>query len=188
MFDLCGSVAQEQAYEVQRRTWNTVIPSTSVPVTVTAVDHRPPSIKTPEQVARELEERVLQDVIRARQWRRRRETYRVVTMLVGLLVPSLSLMFAGMISNGGFANWTARAGWLPFISTALGGLVVAALAFAFGWGISRSMMAFGALFMVVVAVNQARLGTVVIAMPGLVCLFITAGALVGYLTSMEEGN
>jgi hypothetical protein len=152
------------------------------------VDRRPPSIKTPEQVARELEERVLQDAIRARQWRRRRETYRVVTMLVGLLVPSLCLMFAGMISNGGFANWTARDGWLPFISTALGGLVVAALAFAFGWGMSRSMMAFGALFMVVVAVNQARLGTVVIAMPGLVCLFITAGALVGYLTSMEEGD
>ncbi len=153
------------------------------------MDHpRPPSFKTPEQLAKELEERAQQDAIRERQWRRRRETYRVVTMLVGLLFPSLCLMFAGMISNGGFANWTARAGWLPFLSTALGGLSMAALAFAAGWGISRSMMAFGALFMVVVAVNQVRLGTVVIAMPGLVCLFITAGALVGYLTAMEEGD
>lgn len=149
---------------------------------------RLPHIKTPEQLARELEERLIQDALRARQWRRRRETYRVVTMLVGLLFPSLCLTFAGMISNEGFANWIARAGWSPLISTALGGLAAATLAFAVGWGIARSMMTFGALFMVVVVVNQVRLGTVVTAMPGLVCLFITAGALVGYLIAMEEGD
>ena len=163
------------------------IPSTAEVVSVGVMEFpRQPQIKTPEQLAHELEERLQQDAIRARQWRQRRETYRVVTMLVGLLFPSLCLMFAGMISNGGFTNWTARAGWLPFLSTALGGLAVAALAFAAGWGVARSMMAFGALFMVVVAVNQVRLGTVVIAMPGLVCLFVTAGALVGYLTAIEE--
>lgn len=149
---------------------------------------RQPQIKTPEQLAHELEERLTQDALRAKQWRQRRETYRVVTMLVGLLIPSLCLTFAGMISNEGFTNWISRAGWWPLLSTALGGLAAAALAFAAGWGIARSMMTFGALFMVVVVVNQVRLGTVVIAMPGLVCLFITAGALVGYLTAMEEGD
>lgn len=153
------------------------------------VEHpRPPPFKTPEQLAGELEERLQQDAIRARQWRRRRETYRVVILLVGLLFPSLCLMFAGMISNGGFTTWIARAGWLPFLSTAAGGVVAAAVAFACGWGVARGMIAFGALFMLVVVVNQVRLGTVVIAMPGLVCLFITAGALVGHLTAMEEGD
>ncbi len=145
-----------------------------------------PQYKTPEQLALELEERLQQDALRARQWRQRRETYRVLTMLVGLLMPSLCLLFAGIISNEGFTNWIARAGWWPLISTAVGGLAASALVFAAGWGIARGMMTFGALFMVVVVVNQVRLGTVVIAMPGLVCLFITAGALVGYLTAMEE--
>lgn len=149
---------------------------------------RPPLRKTPEQLAHELEERLKLDALRARQWRRRRETYRVVSLLVGMSLPSLCLTFAGMISNEGFTNWTARAGWWPLISTALGGVAAAAVVFAAGWGVARGMMAFGVLFMVVVVVNQVRLGTVIIAMPGLVCLFITAGALVGYLTAMEEGD
>ena len=42
--------------------------------------------------------------------------------------------------------------------------------------------------MLVVALNQARLGTLIVAMPGLVALFVVAGALVGYLVSMEEGD
>jgi hypothetical protein len=153
---------------------------------VSVIPPQQPQFKTPEQLARELEERLKQEALRARQWRQRRETYRVLTMLVGLLFPSLCLLFAGMISNEGFTNWISRAGWWPLISTAVGGLAASALVFAAGWGIARSMMTFGVLFMVVVVVNQVRLGTVVIAMPGLVCLFITAGALVGYLTAMEE--
>src|SRR5688500_14682915 len=70
---------------------------------------RPPRMKTPEDLARELEERLRQDAIRARRWRQRRETYRAVTILIGLL-PSLSLILAGMISNNGFMGWIERAG------------------------------------------------------------------------------
>lgn len=149
---------------------------------------RPVPFKTPEQLAQELEERLAQDAIRARRWRQRHETYRIVTLLTGLLLPSLCLTFAGMISNEGFTNWIARAGWLPLITTASGGLAAAAVAFSAGWGVARGMMVFGALFMLVVVVNQARLGTLIIAMPGLVCLFVTAGALIGYLVAMEEGD
>lgn len=165
------------------------IPSACGRASVADVEPRhPPRLKTPEELARELEERLQQDAIRAARWRRRRETYRVITILMGLLLPSLSLTLAGMISSGGFVGWIARAGWWPLLSTALGGAAAAALAFAAGWGVSRGMMIFGALFMVVVALNQARLGTLIIAMPGLVALFVVAGALVGYLVSMEEGD
>lgn len=152
------------------------------------MDPRRPGVKPPEQLAQELEARLVQDAIRARRWRQRRETYRILTLLTGLLLPSLCLTFAGMISNEGFANWIARTGWLPLATTAGGGLVASTVAFSAGWGVARGMMVFGALFMLVVAVNQARLGTLVIAMPGLVCLFVTTGALVGYLVAMEEGD
>lgn len=150
--------------------------------------HRPSRPETPEQLAQALEERLAQDAIRARRWRQRHETYRVVTLLTGLLFPSLCLTFAGMISNDGFSTWVARASWLPLVTTACGGLAAAAVAFSAGWGVARGMMVFGALFMLVVVVNQARLGTLIIAMPGLACLFVTAGALVGYLVAMEEGD
>ncbi len=149
---------------------------------------RPPRMKTPEDLARELEERLQQEVIRARRWRQRRETYRVVTILVGLLLPSLSLILAGMISNNGFMGWIGRAGWWPLLTTAGGGGAAAALAFAAGWGVARSIMAFGGLFMLVVLLNQIRLGTLIVAMPGLVALFVTTGGLVGYLITMEEGD
>jgi hypothetical protein len=145
-----------------------------------------PRIKTPEELARELEERLQQEAIRARRWRQRREAYRVITILAGLLLPSMSLTLAGMISNDGFLRWIDRSGWWPLLITACGGGLASASAFVWGWGVARSMMLFGGLFMLVVALNQARLGTLVIAMPGLVALFVSTGALVGHLITMEE--
>jgi len=166
-----------------------VIPPGRGADTVAHVEPRsPPHLKTPEDLARELEERLRQDAIRAARWRQRRETYRVLTILMGLLVPSLSLTLAGMISNGSFVGWIDRSGWWPLVITACGGAGAAALVFACGWGIARGMLVFGALFSLVVVLNQVRLGTLVIAMPGLVALFVVAGALVGYLTVMEDGD
>lgn len=145
-------------------------------------------MKTPEELARELEERLQQEAIRERRWRRRRETYRIITILAGLVLPSASLTLAGMIGNEGFLSWIDRAGWGPLLTTTCGGALASAVAFAGGWGVARSMMLFGALFMLVVTLNQVRLGTLVIAMPGLVALFVSIGGLVGYLITMEEGD
>ena len=149
---------------------------------------RSPRPKTPEDLARELEERLRAEAVRTAQWRRRRAAYRIVTLSAGLLLPALCLSMAGIVSNGGFAAWTDRVGWLPLPMTAGGGLALAAWACAAGWGVARGMMGYGGVFMLVVVCNQARLGTLVIAMPGLVALFVCAGALVGYLVVLEEGD
>ena len=97
-------------------------------------------VKTPEELARDLEERLRQDAIRARRWRQRRETYRVVVILAGLLLPSLSLSLAGVIGNEGFLRWIDRAGWWPLLITACGGGLASAWAFAGGWGVARGMI------------------------------------------------
>lgn len=154
------------------------------------MEHRrpPPHLKSPEELARELEERLVHEAIRARRWRSRRTRYAVLTVLMGMFVPSVSLLAAGAISGGSMAGWIEHVGWLPLLMTVFGGAAGAGLVFLRGWGVALGMITFGALFMLLVAITRSALGSLLPAMPGLVALFVMAGALVGYLTVMEDGD
>ncbi len=148
----------------------------------------PPRLKSPEELAREQEDRLVQEAIRARRWRIRRTRYAVATVLMGIAVPSASLLAAGSISGGNMAAWIERGGWLPLMVTVCGGAAGAGLVFVRGWGVALGMITFGALFMLLIAITSSVLGSLLPAMPGLVALFVMAGALVGYLTAMEDGD
>lgn len=148
----------------------------------------PPRMKSPEESARELEERLVQAAIRERRWRQRRIRYAIMTVLMGMAVPGVSLLGAGAISAEGIGSWLAVAGWWPLLLTVVGGGGAAGLVFWRGWGVALGMMTFGLLFMLLVAVTRGVLGSLLPAMPGLVALFVAAGALVGHLTSVEDGD
>lgn len=143
---------------------------------------------SPADLAKRAEERHIADAVRVRRWRQRRIGYGLLTVTTGIVVPSISLMVAGAISADGFWNWIARSGWLPLVITSFGGAAAALLVFLRGWGVSLGMISFGVLFAVLVAITRAVLGGLLPAMPGLVALFVCGGALVGYLTLLEEGD
>jgi hypothetical protein len=134
------------------------------------------------------EERALADAVRLRRWRQRRIGYLLVTALVGVIGPSGSLAVAGTIDAGSFWNWIATSGWSPLLITVSGGLVGALLVFLRGWGVSLGMITFGVLFMLLVTITRSVSGGLLPAMPGLVALFVTSGALVGYFTALEDGD
>ena len=147
---------------------------------------RQPRIKTPEDLAREQAERSELDLIRARRWRIRRQWYWLVTVTVGMVLPAFSLAIAGAIYHGSFRGWLMTSGGMPFIVTALGGGLAAALVFVRSWGASRGMLVFGGLFIVVLLTNRSEFGKLIAALPGLVAMFVVAGAAVGYVTAMED--
>jgi hypothetical protein len=147
---------------------------------------RQPRIKTPEDLAREQAERSELDLIRARRWRVRRQWYWLVTVTAGMVVPAFSLAIAGAIYHGSFRDWLTSSGGMPFIVTALGGGLAAALVFVRSWGVSRGMLVFGGLFIVVLLTNRSEFGKLIAALPGLVAMFVVAGAAVGYVTTMED--
>jgi hypothetical protein len=151
---------------------------------------RQPRIKTPEDLAREQAERIEQDVIRERRWRIRRQWYWLVTVMAGVVIPGVSLAVAGAMSQGSLQSWLTVSGWWPLILTALGGGLAAVVVFVRSWGVSRGMMVFGGLFVVVLTINRTEFGygKLIAALPGLVALFVIAGAIVGYVTSMEDGD
>jgi hypothetical protein len=150
---------------------------------------RPPA-KSPEDLAREHVARIEQDVIRERRWRIRRQWYWLVTVTAGVVIPGVSLAAAGAMSQGSLQSWLTTSGWCPLILTVLGGGFAATVVFVRSWGISRGMMVFGGLFVVVLTVNRTEFGygKLIAALPGLAALFVVAGAMVGYLTSMEDGD
>ena len=143
-------------------------------------------IKTPEDLAREQAERSELDLIRARRWRIRRQWYWLVTVTVGMVLPAFSLAIAGAIYHGSFRGWLMTSGGMPFTLTALGGGLAAALVFVRSWGASRGMLVFGGLFVGVLLTNQTAFGKLIVALPGLVAMFVIAGAAVGYITTMED--
>ncbi len=131
---------------------------------------------------------MLQAAIRERRWRRRRFHFGSMTVLVGVLVPGMTLLGAGAISAGAMTSWLDGGGWLPLAATMAGGGACAALVFLRGWGVALGMVTFGLLFMGLVATMRGTLAILLPAMPGLVALFVMAGALVGHLTTLEEGD
>lgn len=147
---------------------------------------RQPRIKTPEDLAREQAERVELDLIRARRWRIRRQWYWLVTVGAGMVLPACSLAVAGAIFQGSFRGWLTTSGGLAFIVTALGGGLAAALVMVRSWGASRGMLVFGGLFVGVLLTNQTEFGKLIVALPGLVAMFVVTGAVIGYLTTMED--
>jgi hypothetical protein len=144
--------------------------------------------RTPEELARELEERLRDQEIRDRRWRTRRRLYATLVMVAGASLPALSLLAAGAITGGGAWPWARGAGALPLGLTVAGGALVAGLGFVRGWGVALGMIAFGALFIGVVGITRGVLGDLLPAMPGLVSLFVVSGAVVGYLITLEEGE
>ncbi|HEX3135180.1 MAG TPA: hypothetical protein VHX44_16565 [Planctomycetota bacterium] len=147
---------------------------------------RPPPPKTPAELARDAEQRRVQDAMRARRWRQRRLGYGVVTVSAGIVVPVVGLALAGSVSAGGLWPWLTQVGWLPLLLTALGGTAGALLVFLRGWGVALGMITFGVLFMLLVAVTRAAIIGLLPAMPGLVAFFVATGGLVGHLTTVEE--
>ena len=149
-----------------------------------------PRAKSPDDLAREHAERIELDLIRERRWRIRRQWYWVVTVTAGVLIPAASLVAAGAMSQGNLRTWLTLSGWWPLIVTALGGGLAAAVVFVRGWGVSRGMMVFGGLFVVVLTTNRTEFGfgKLIATLPGLVALFVIAGAIVGYVTSLEDGD
>jgi hypothetical protein len=134
------------------------------------------------------EERAQAEAVRLRRWRQRRLGYLLLTAFVGAIGPSASLAVAGAIGAGSFWNWIATSGWSALLITVFGGLVGACVVFLRGWGVSLGMITFGVLFMLVVTITRSVSGGLLPAMPGLVALFVSSGALVGYLTLLEEGE
>lgn len=151
---------------------------------------RHPRVKSPEDLAREQAERMEQAVIRERRWRIRRQWYCLVTVTAGIVIPAASLAAAGALSQGSLRTWLIVSGWWPLALTLLGGGLAATLVFVRGWGVSRGMMVFGGLFVVLMMTNRAEFGfgKLIAALPGLVALFVIAGAIVGYVTSLEDGD
>ncbi len=147
---------------------------------------RLPRVKTPEDLAREQAERSEIDLIRARRWRVRRQWYWLVTVTAGMVLPAFSLAIAGAIYHGSFRGWLTTSGGMAFTLTALGGGLAAALVFVRSWGVSRGMLVFGGLFVGVLLTNRAEFGKLIAALPGLVAMFVVAGAAVGYVTTMED--
>ena len=149
-----------------------------------------PRVKSPEDLAREHAERMEQAVIRERRWRIRRQWYWLVTVTAGVLIPAASVAATGAMSQGSLRSWLMISGWWPLALTALGGGLAAAVVFVRGWGVSRGMMVFGGLFVVVLMTNRTEFGfgKLIAALPGLVALFVIAGAIVGYVTSLEDGD
>jgi hypothetical protein len=145
-----------------------------------------PAPKSPEQLAAELEERVRLDAERQRRWRRRRETYRVVTLLAGMTLPGGALALVGGLSAGSVGNWIDLAGWGPLLTTSIAGMASAALLFAGGWGVIRGMMCFAAVFVLTILLHRGHLGALYTAMPLLVSFYVLAGAAVGYLVVLED--
>jgi hypothetical protein len=95
---------------------------------------------------------------------------------------------AASIASGALWVWLINYGWLPVVLSASLSLVASATIFALGWGIIRGMVIFCVIFITVVAVTRTVLGGLLPAMPGLVSIFIITGAMVGYLTALEEGD
>lgn len=149
-----------------------------------------PRVKSPEDLAREHTERMEKAVICERRWRIRRQWYWLVTVTAGVLIPAVSLAATGAMSQGNLRTWLMVSGWWPLALTALGGGLAAAVVFVRGWGVSRGMMVFGGLFVVVLTTNRTEFGfgKLIAALPGLVALFVIAGAIVGYVTALEDGD
>ena len=143
-------------------------------------------MKTPEQLAADLEERARQDAVRQRRWRSRRERYRIITILVGAMVPSAILSLFGVLGSSGFAAYFERLPVAVLLTTTVAGAAVAALMFALGWGIIRGMILFAVIFALTVVVFQQNLAVPLAAMPLLVCFYVCAGAVVGYLVVLED--
>lgn len=148
----------------------------------------PGTTHAPRAAEPSAEERAQAEAVRLRRWRQRRIGYLLLTMLVGVGGPSSCLVVAGVIDAGSFWNWIAASGWSPLLITLVGGLAGALLVFLRGWGVSLGMITFGVLFIVLVTVTRSVSGGLVPAMPGLVALFVTTGAMVGYLTALEDGD
>ena len=113
-----------------------------------------------------------------------------MTVTAGIVIPAASLAAAGALSQGSLRTWLMVSGWWPLALTLLGGGLAATLVFVRGWGVSRGMMVFGGLFVVLMMTNRAEFGfgKLIAALPGLVALFVIAGAIVGYVTSLEDGD
>lgn len=112
----------------------------------------------------------------------------MMTMVIGVGGPSISLALAGAIAAGSFGNWITVGGYIPLVITMVGGLVGALLVFLRGWGVSLGMITYGVLFIMLISITRSVSGNLLPAMPGLVALFVSSGALVGYLTMLEEGD
>lgn len=187
MARLCAtsSATQVRAAESAQGAW---FPRPGDRARLATVEPLNPHQPSPSDLARQAEERRIADAVRLRRWRQRRISYGLLTVGAGIVVPSISLIMAGSISAEGFWNWIAHSGWLPLVITSVGGASAALVVFLRGWGVSLGMICFGVLFAVLVVVSRAVLGALLPAMPGLVALFVIAGALVGYLTTLEEGE
>jgi hypothetical protein len=143
--------------------------------------------KTPQMRALEQEERLRIDEITSRRWRHRRIGYGICTVSVGSMGPALALSLASSIAHGSFAAWVSVGWWLLGI-TIIGGSACSLLLFLRGWGISLGMITYALLFMSIIAIYRSAMAELLPAMPGLVCMFVSVGALVGYLTTLEEGS
>jgi hypothetical protein len=149
----------------------------------------PGGFKTPEQLARELEERAAEQERLTIRWQQRGRRYRVYVLAAGVLGPALTLWGAGWLSDGSLFGWlTERGGWRLVSAGAFLGGLAAALLWWRSWGVVRGMMLFG----LVIALIAATPGLVVAqapllaTWPLLVGMLVANGGLVGFIVQLEE--
>jgi hypothetical protein len=147
----------------------------------------PLGLRTPEQLAREFEERAVEAQRRDAAWLRRRFRFRCWAVAIGACGPAAALTLCGGIARGTVWAWLAHGpGWPLMAAAACGGGLAGLLVAVRGWGIARGMMVFGALFSLGVGFGAMALIELLPAMPGLVSACVAIGGVVGYVTVLEE--
>lgn len=148
-----------------------------------------PPIKPPEQLARELEERVRGEAQCIAAWRARRRGRLVLPLLAGTLLPAAAVAGAGGIAAGSLADWLGSdAGRWSSVWAALLGLAPAVLMAWLGLGVLAGVVAYGAAFGGFVALVGDGAGVLLPLLVLLLALFVVSGALVGFILGQDDGS
>lgn len=158
-----------------------------LPGSIPGVEPVPPP-RSPEQLARELEERVRGEAQRAAAWRARRRWRVVLALLAGTLLPATAVAAAGGIAAGSLADWLGSdAGRWSGVWAGLLGLAPAALMAWLGLGALAGVVAYGAAFGGFVALAGDGAGALLPLLVLLLALFVASGALVGSILAQGDG-
>ena len=142
-----------------------------------------PSPKTPEQLARELEERARDDA----RWRTRRRRFLTLAIAVGAFLPAAAVSAAGGMVVGSLHDWlTSGAGLRTVAWAGATGLAPAILLAWRGLGVLSGIVLYGAGFAGFVALAGEPVAALLPLLFMLLALFIATGALVGFIVGLEE--
>ena len=149
---------------------------------------RPFGVKTPEQLAHDLEERALDQARREVEARRQWRWTVARTLAVGAGVPTAMVWVMG--ASAAADGWLLDGGgWQPVLTIALLGGLGAGVALWRGLSIPLCLVLYGVLASLLIAFGGGVLHIAsrsFMLVPMLICVFVGTGALVGWLGEFEE--